>query len=179
MKTILQSIRIVIVLTLLTGGVYPLAVTLCSRALFPRQADGSLVLEGQTLVGSSLLAQKFSDSKYFWPRPSAADYATVSSGASNKGPTSSDLAKAIADRRKSLGNSAPVDLITSSASGLDPHISPQAARFQLARIAAARKLPAEKIGELVDKNVEPPQFGVLGEDRVNVLALNRALDQLH
>jgi K+-transporting ATPase ATPase C chain len=179
LKTIFQSVRVVAVLTILTGGLYPLAVTLCAKALFPKQANGSLIADGQSVWGSALLAQKFAGAKYFWPRPSGGDYATVASGATNKGPTSAKLAKAIAERRKSLGANAPVDLLTASGSGLDPHISPEAARFQIGRIAAARNLPAEKIGAIVDAMVEPPQFGIFGEPRVNVLALNRALDQLH
>jgi len=179
MKTIIQSIRLVLVITVLTGVLYPLTVTLIAHVAFPKQADGSLIVDGGKIAGSSLLAQKFEADKYFWPRPSGADYATVSSGATNKGPTSVDLVKAVADRRKALGDSAPVDMLTTSASGLDPHISPEAARFQVARVAAARKLSKEAVDELVRKAVEPPQFGLFGEPRVNVLALNRALDQLH
>src|SRR5438045_2443134 len=109
MKTIIQSVRIVLVLTVLTGGLYPLAVTLISQVVFPKQANGSLIVKGDKINGSSLLAQKFVDDNYFWPRPSGADYATVASGATNKGPTSADLAKAIDDRRKSLGDLAPTD----------------------------------------------------------------------
>lgn len=178
MKTILRSIRIALVLTVLTGVIYPLAVTAAARLLFPSQANGSLIQEGGKITGSVLLAQKFKDPKYFWPRPSAADYATVPSGASNKGPTSADLLQAVQDRRKVLGDSAPEDLLTASASGLDPHIRPESARFQIARIAQARKLQADELAALVTRSVEPPQFGVLGEPRVNVLALNLALDKL-
>ena len=179
MKTILQSIRIVLVLTALTGVLYPLAVTGVAHALFPAQANGSLIISGDELGGSTLLAQKFTGDNYFWPRPSGADYATVASGATNKGPTSSDLAKAIDDRRKALGDKAPVDLLTSSGSGLDPHISPEAARFQAARVSAARKLDPARVAALVERSIEPPQFGLFGQPRVNVLILNRALDQLH
>lgn len=179
MKTILQSIILVIVFTVLTGIIYPLAVTGIARVAFPKQANGSLIMEGEKLLGTALFAQKNEDPKYFWPRPSGGDYATVASGATNKGPTSSDLAKAIADRRKALGESAPVDMLTASASGLDPHISPESARFQVERVAAARKLPANELNALVDSFVEKPQFGVLGESRVNVLALNLALDKVH
>lgn len=179
MKTILQSILILIVFTVLTGVVYPLAVTGIAAVAFPAKANGSLVKDGDKIVGSELLAQKFEDPKYFWPRPSGADYATVASGATNKGPTSVDLAKAIDDRRKSLGDGAPGDLLTASGSGLDPHISPEAARFQVARIAAARKLPETTVTQLVEQSIESPQLGVLGQPRVNVLALNLALDRLH
>ena len=179
MKTIFQSIRIVLVLTLLTGVLYPLTVTLAARLVFPKQADGSLIYDGDKITGSSLLAQKFESPTYFRPRPSGADYATMASGATNKGPTSADLVKAIDERRKTLGEAAPADLLTASGSGLDPHISPEAARFQIARVAAARKLQADQISALVEKFIEPSQFGILGEPRVNILALNLALDQLH
>jgi len=179
MKTILQSIRIVIVLTLMTGVIYPLTVTMIARVIFPYQADGSLIKDGDKIAGSALLAQKFEDARYFLPRPSGADYATVASGASNKGPTSADLLKAIEERRKALGDGVPVDLLTASGSGLDPHISPEAARFQVIRIEQARKLQPGRLNALVDQLIEPPQFGVLGEPRVNVLSLNRALDRLH
>ena len=130
------------------------------------------------MVGSDLIAQKFENPKYFWPRPSAADYATVASGASNKGPTAADLKKSIDERREKFGADAPVDLLTASGSGLDPHISPEAARSQIARVAAARNMSIQRISALVDQTIEPPQFGFLGEPRVNVLGLNRLLDQL-
>lgn len=178
MKTIIQSLRIYIVLTLLTGILYPLAMTGIAQLLFPKQANGSRIVANGKLVGSDLLAQKFESQKYFWPRPSAADYATVASGASNKGPTSTDLKKSIDERREKLGKDAPVDLLTASGSGLDPHISPEAARSQLQRVADARKMSIQRISVLVDQTTEPPQFGFLGEPRVNVLRLNQALDQL-
>ena len=178
MKTALQSIRILLVFTLLTGVVYPLAVTVLAKLIFPAQADGSLLRDGEKIQGSALLAQKFEEPKYFWPRPSAADYATVASGASNKGPTSSDLVKAIDERRAKFGANAPGDLLTASGSGLDPHISPEAASAQAARVAAARSLSAEAVAALISAHTEPPQFGLLGEPRVNVLALNLALDAL-
>ncbi|MEO6740232.1 MAG: potassium-transporting ATPase subunit KdpC [Chthoniobacteraceae bacterium] len=178
MKTIIESIRILIVFTLLTGVLYPLAVTGVAKAFFRRQSDGSLVVQDGKIVGSALLAQKFDNPRYFAPRPSAADFATVASGASNKGPTSGDLAKAIGERRAKLGPGAPGDLLTASGSGLDPHISPAAAEFQLPRVAAERKMPPEKISALVRQFTEPPQFGILGEPRVNVFALNLALDAL-
>ena len=179
MKTTIQCLRIYLVLTLLTGIIYPLAVTGLAQTLFPRQANGSRILQQDKLVGSELLAQKFEAPKYFWPRPSAADFATAPSGASNKGPTSAELKKTIDERREKFGPNAPVDLLTTSGSGVDPHISPEAARSQIARVAAARNLLNEKIAALVEESIEPPQFGFLGEPRVNVLQLNRALDRLH
>jgi potassium-transporting ATPase KdpC subunit len=178
MKTTLQSIRIYIVLTVLTGVIYPLVMTGVAQLLFPKQANGSRIIENGKLIGSDLLVQKFESPKYFWPRPSAADYATVASGASNKGPTSADLKKAIDDRRGKFGKDAPVDLLTASGSGLDPHISPEAARSQIPRIAATRNMSIQEISALVDQTIEQPQLGFLGEPRVNVLRLNRALDQL-
>src|ERR1700737_4385127 len=145
MKTILQSIRIYVLLTLLTGIIYPLAMTGVAQLLFPNQANGSRILDDGKIVGSELLAQKFESQVYFWPRPSAADYATVASGASNKGPTSADLKKSIEERREKFGTDAPMDLLTASGSGLDPHISPEAARLQIPRVAAARNMSIQKI----------------------------------
>jgi K+-transporting ATPase ATPase C chain len=178
MKTTLQSIRIYIVLTLLTGIIYPLVMTGLAQLIFPKQANGSRIIENGKLMGSDLLVQKFESPRYFWPRPSAADYATVPSGASNKGPTSADLKKTIDERRAKLGKDAPVDLLTASGSGLDPHISPEAARIQIPRVAAARNMSIQKITALVDQTIKPPQFGFLGESRVNVLKLNLLLDRL-
>jgi len=178
MKTILQSFRIYVVITLVTGIIYPLAMTGVAQLLFPKQANGSRITEQNKLVGSDLIAQKFESPKYFWPRPSSADYATVASGASNKGPTAADLKKSIDERRQKFGADAPVDLLTASGSGLDPHISPEAARLQIARVAAARNISIEKVSTLVDQTIEGPQLGFLGEPRVNVLLLNRGLDQL-
>jgi potassium-transporting ATPase KdpC subunit len=178
MKTIIQSLRIYIVLTLLTGIFYPLAMTGIAQLLFPKQANGSKIVENGKVIGSDLLAQKFESPRYFWPRPSAADYATVASGASNKGPTSADLKKSIDERQAKFGNDAPVDLLTASGSGLDPHISPEAARSQIQRVAKARKMSIQQISALVDQATEQPQFGFLGEPRVNVLRLNQTLDQL-
>jgi K+-transporting ATPase ATPase C chain len=178
MKVIFQSLRIYIALTLLTGIGYPLAMTGVAQLFFPGQAAGSRVVAQGRLVGSDLIAQKFENPKYFWPRPSAADYATVPSGASNKGPTAADLKKSIDECREKFGPDSPIDLLTASGSGLDPHISPEAGRIQIRRVAAARNRPAEKIAVLVDQLTEAPQFGFLGEPRINVLKLNLALDQL-
>ena len=173
MKTILESLRVLLVLTVLTGIAYPLVVTGIARIAFHEQATGSVGPNG-----SKLLAQKTESPKYFWPRPSAADYATVASGASNKGPTSADLAKSIAERREKFGKDAPDELITASGSGLDPHLSPAAAKYQAPRVAAERKITVERANALIDELTEGPQLGFLGEPRVNVLALNQALDAL-
>jgi K+-transporting ATPase ATPase C chain len=164
---------------LLTGILYPLAMTGVAQLVFPKQANGSRIVQNGKLIGSDLLVQKFESPKYFWPRPSSADYATVPSGASNKGPTSADLKKSIDERQAKFGNDAPVDLLTASGSGLDPHISPEAARSQLQRVADARKMSIQQISALVDQVTEQPQFGFLGEPRVNVLRLNLALDEVH
>jgi K+-transporting ATPase ATPase C chain len=176
-KDILTSARAILVLTVLTCVAYPLLVTFIGQAVFPVQANGSLVKSGDTLTGSALLAQKFTAPKYFWPRPSAADFGTVASGASNQGYTSKKLADAVAERRMVFGTDAPADLLTASGSGLDPDISPAAARFQAQRISVARGIPAEAVFKLIEDSVVMPQFGFLGEPRVNVLALNLALDQ--
>jgi K+-transporting ATPase ATPase C chain len=174
----LISIRALLVLTILTSVAYPLAITGLAQAFFRDQANGSLVKNGGQLAGSTLLAQKFTTPRYFWPRPSAADFATVASGASNQGFTSRKLLDGVNERRAALGVNAPADLLYASGSGLDPHISPEAARYQVARVAAARGIPAAKLAALVQKSIEPPQLGFLGQARVNVLLLNRALDQL-
>ena len=188
---ILPAIRIFIVLTLLTGVVYPLAVTGVARLLFSRQATGSVVEAGGKAVGSELLAQPFANARYFMPRPSASDpaYATVASGASNLGPTAEKQQKAVAERAAALREkfgvgpdaALPADLLTASGSGLDPHLSPEAARFQIAAVAKARGFDAAKaqrLRDLVEAGIESPQLGFLGESRVNVLRLNLALDRL-
>ncbi len=185
LKLILQSIRQTIVWTVITGIAYPLLITAIAQAAFKDQANGSLLMRDGKLVGSSLLAQQFTGPTYFWPRPSAGTYATVPSGASNLGPTSAALQTNVANNLKALRDSSklpadapvPADLVFTSASGLDPHISPEGARFQVARVAAARGVSGEKVGEIVEKFVEPPQWGVFGQARVNVLMLNLALDQ--
>jgi K+-transporting ATPase ATPase C chain len=129
-------------------------------------------------VGSDLIAQKFESSRYFWPRPSAADYGTVASGASNKGPTSADLRKAIDERREKFGADAPIELLTASGSGLDPHLTPAGAQSQVTRVAAARSLTEKQVEAVVKRTAEHPQFGFVGEPRVSVLRLNLALDRL-
>ncbi len=188
-KLTLQSIRQTVVWTVACGVLYPCAITVFAQLAFRPQADGSLVERNGRLVGSALLAQPFTDPGYFWPRPSAAGYGTgptgiTGSSGSNHGPTSAQLqsdvranVKALREAHK-LPDSAPVpaDLVYASGSGLDPHISPAAARFQVARVAAARGAGEPAIRALVEKAIEPPQWGFLGEARVNVLLLNLALD---
>ena len=184
MKNILASIRMLLAMTLLTGLLYPLAVTGLAKTFWHAQAEGSMLNRDGLVIGSSLIAQKFTSDKYFWPRPSACDYNASGSSGSNYGPTSAALKKAVDDRRTALLKAhpgqaeIPEDLLFASGSGLDPHISPAAARYQVERVAKARKLEAAKIAALLERSVEPPQFGVLGEARVNVLELNLALDGL-
>src|SRR6267143_4467091 len=180
------ALMVLLLLTLITGVAYPLLVTGIAQAVFPAQAQGSLIVKDGKVVGSRLIGQPFDDPKYFWNRPSAtspfADNAGSSSG-SNLSPTNPDLVKAVQGRVDALRgadpvNTAPVpaDLVTASASGLDPHISPAAAFYQAPRVAKARKLPPETVRELVERHIEGRFLGFLGEPRVNVLALNLALD---
>jgi len=178
MKPILVSIRMLLVLTLLTGAAYPLLVTGVAKIFASRQSTGSMIELGGKTIGSELLAQKTENPRYFWPRPSAGDLATVSSAASNQGPTSAALVKAISDRKARFGKNAPSELLTASGSGLDPHLSPVGAEFQAARVAQARGLPTDTVKALIQKTTEGPQFGFLGEPRVNVMVLNHALDGL-
>lgn len=189
MKTILRPALVFFtVLTLLTGVAYPLVVTGAAQALFPAQAAGSLLERGGKPAGSALIGQNFTDPKNFWGRPSATGpmpYNASASGGSNQGPLNPALVEAVKARVEALraadpGNTAPVpvDLVTASASGLDPHITPAAARYQVARLAKARNLPPARIEALVQDHVEAPLFGFLGEPRVNVLRLNLALEAL-
>lgn len=180
------ALTLLIVLSLITGVAYPLAMTGIARLVFPHQAAGSLILKDGKPVGSMLIGQAFSDSKYFWSRPSATSpmpYNASSSGGSNLGPLNPALADAVKGRIAALragdpGNSAtvPADLVYSSASGLDPHISVAAADYQAGRVARARNLPLERVHALIVEHSEGPLLGFLGEPRVNVLALNLALD---
>lgn len=186
-KDITSALRPALVLTvlfaLLLGIAYPLLLTGIGQALFPAQANGSLVRDGDKIIGSSLIAQGFASDRYFHPRPSAAGkgYDGLASAGSNLGPTAqalTDRVKAdVATRTASApGQIVPPDLVTASASGLDPHISPEAAFYQVGRVARARGLTAPQVRQLVDRAIERPLLGVLGEPRVNVLMLNRALD---
>lgn len=188
-KLTVQSLLQLVLWTVVAGVAYPAVMLGVARLCFPRQAGGSLVYRDGKLVGSALMAQQFQGDKYFWPRPSACGYGTgpggfAASSGSNLGPTSATLQGNVAGNLKSLraahhlADDAPVpaDLVFASASGLDPHISPEAARFQVARVAAARGLPVAAVSALVEKRVEPAQWGFLGEPRVNVLLLNLDLD---
>ena len=181
------ALMCLIVFTVITGVVYPLVVTGIAQVIFPFQANGSLIVRDGKVLGSTLIGQPFDDPKYFWSRPSATSpqpYNGMSSSGSNQGPRNPALADAVKDRIKALrdadpGNTAvvPVDLVTASGSGLDPHISVAAAEYQLSRVSKARGLGAEQVRGLVAENTEGRTLGVLGEPRVNVLKLNIALDR--
>lgn len=174
-------------LSVLTGIVYPLVVTGVAQAAFPAQANGSLVVQGDQVRGSALIGQPFDEPRYFWSRPSATTpaYNGSASSGSNLGPLNPALAEAVKARVAALravdpGNTAPVpvDLVTASGSGLDPHISPAAAQYQVERVARARGLAPERVRQLVVAHTEGRQLGILGEPHVNVLLLNLALDRL-
>jgi len=174
-----------ILFTIICGGVYPAVVTGLARACFPKQAGGSFLTDqSHREIGSSLIGQPFADNKYFWGRPSATTdfgYNPMGSSGSNSGPTNPDYLKTVADRVKALRDtgvtgSIPADLVQASASGLDPHISPESATLQLPRVAKARGISAAELEKLVAAHTEARQFGFLGDPRVNVLELNLALD---
>lgn len=184
MKSIIvNSIRALLAFTILTGVIYPLFVTGVVQLITPFAANGSLLKKNGQIIGSELLAQSFKDPRYFWERPSGVDYGTTPSGATNLGPTSTKLKERVATSMKELGvvpESAdkPYDLLLTSGSGLDPHITPESARFQVERVAKARSVDAAKVEILVENLIEGPDFGVLGRPRVNVLKLNLALESL-
>ena len=197
LREIRPAIVLLLALTAITGLAYPLAMTAIAGTLFPVQAQGSLIEKDGKVIGSALIGQEFKDDKYFHGRLSAtlapdpndstktvsAPYNAANSGGSNLGPTSKALAdrlKEDVDRLKAENPSAavPVDLVTTSASGLDPNISPEAAQFQVPRVAKARNLPEDQLKQLVSANTEGRLLGLLGEPRVNVLALNLALDRM-
>lgn len=189
MKSLLRpALSVFVLLSAITGLAYPLAVTGLAGAVFPEQAAGSLIFKDGKPVGSRLIGQPFSDPGHFWGRPSATapqPYNAAASSGSNQGPLNPALEDAVKGRIAALraadpGNGAPIpaDLVTASGSGLDPHISPAAALWQLGRVARARGLPEAQVRALVDANTEGRQWGFLGEARVNVLALNLALDAL-
>ncbi|HUO76254.1 MAG TPA: potassium-transporting ATPase subunit KdpC [Thermodesulfovibrionales bacterium] len=186
MKELKNGILLFVALSLLTGVLYPAAVTVLAQLMFPQQANGSIMYTADGMpIGSSLIGQPFSDPKYFWPRPSATTdfpYNALASGGSNLGPTNKDLISQVADRVKSFRESGiqgqlPADLVTASGSGLDPDISPEAALIQIPRIAKERNVSEEKLRAMVLAHLEDRQFGFLGTPRVNVLKLNLALNK--
>lgn len=170
----MTALRALLLMTLLTGVAYPLLITGVAQLGFPDQANGSIRANQSTAIGSELIAQKFEQPSHFWPRPSAVDFNPSASGASNLGPTSSDLKNKVDERRR-LGLTG--DLLWTSASGLDPHITPESARSQVHRISETTHLGSTQLEALIDQMTEPRQFGILGEPRVNVLLLNLALDR--
>jgi potassium-transporting ATPase KdpC subunit len=188
LKELRVAFVMLVVMTALTGLVYPLVVTGIAQGVFSKQANGSLIERDGKAVGSALIGQPFGDPKYFWTRPSATSpypYNAAASSGSNQGPLNPALAEAVEGRIKALRDAdpdnkalVPVDLVTASASGLDPHISPAAAEYQIARVAKARGIDAAKVRALVAEHTEGRQLGFLGEPRVNVLSLNLALDAL-
>ena len=188
LKELRVAFIMLVVMTILTGLVYPVIVTGIAQGVFSSKASGSLIERDGKPIGSELIGQPFGDPKYFWSRPSATSpypYNASASGGSNQGPLNPALAEAVEGRIKALHEAdpdnkapVPVDLVTASASGLDPHISPAAAEYQVGRVAKARGLAPEKVRALVAEQTEERQLGFLGEPRVNVLKLNLALDAL-
>ncbi len=190
MKTqLLIALKFFLVMTVLTGIAYPLMMTGLAQLCFPSKANGSLIMKNGKIAGYELIGQKFDSSIYFWSRPSAVDYNPVPSGASNFGPTSSKLQKQVSERRMLFAArnsitdlaSIPKEMIFASASGLDPHISPEAALCQLNRVATARNFNAvqkQKIHQLIKGMTEGPQYFIFGEPRINVFKLNLAVDNI-
>jgi K+-transporting ATPase ATPase C chain len=192
MKTLRPAVTLFILVGILLGGVYPALVTGLAQAFFPQQANGSLIERGGVTVGSELIGQNFTAPNYFWGRPSASatfPYNGMASGGSNLGPLNPALADAAKERAAALQQAdaaanvvsnktrpIPVDLLTASGSGLDPHISPEAARYQAPRVARERGMAQEQVDSMIARNTEGAQWGLFGEPRVNVLKLNLALD---
>jgi K+-transporting ATPase ATPase C chain len=196
LKELRPAIVLVLALTIITGLIYPLVMTGIASVVFPYQSQGSVIEQDGKVVGSALIGQEFTSDKYFHGRPSAtvapdpndatktvpAPYNAANSGGSNLGPTNKTLVERVqgdVDKLKQENPSAavPIDLVTTSGGGLDPHISPEAAYFQVPRVAKARNMPEDRVRQLVEEHVEGRTFGLLGEPRVNVLALNLALDR--
>jgi potassium-transporting ATPase KdpC subunit len=189
MKTISTALRIFLILTLLTGIIYPLAVTGITQLAFPSKSNGSLIISNHRILGSELIGQTFDSTAYFTSRPSAIDYQTMPSGGSNLGMTSAKLKMQVAARKTqflsvnglSSNTIIPSEMLFASASGLDPHVSPEAVLLQVNRIAATRQLNAtqkQMLFQLIEQHTEKPQFNCLGEKRVNVLLLNLSLDEV-
>lgn len=189
MRTLITACRLLLLMTVLTGLIYPLFILTIAQWTFPHQANGSLVHRGETVVGSALLAQQFQSPRYFWPRPSAVQYNSLAGAGSNLGPTSLTLKQAVADRsarliqaHPSVGEVAlPVEMLFASGSGLDPHLRREAVYYQLERVIAARKLDAAtatKVRELAEDALRPHYWMDLGSACANVLLLNLALDHL-
>jgi K+-transporting ATPase ATPase C chain len=185
MKDIKPAILLFIIFTIICGGIYPAVVTGVAYALFPKQAAGSFITDkGGKKIGSTLIGQPFSDAKYFWPRPSATSdfgFNAMASGGSNAGPTNPAYLQIVGDRVKALKDTGvtgniPADLVQASASGLDPHITPDAAKVQIPRVAKARGISEVELSKIVAAATSDRQFGLLGEPRVNVLELNVKLD---
>jgi K+-transporting ATPase ATPase C chain len=181
------AIVVFVLLTLVTGLAYPLLIWSIGQAAFPHQANGSVIVRNGAVVGSELIGQLFDKPGYFWGRPSATDpaYNAASSSGSNLGPTNPDLLKPVKERVEAIRKAhsdqpgqIPADLVTASGSGLDPHISPAAAEYQVTRVAKERGLDVNRLRQLVQQNIEPRTMGLLGEPRVNVLKLNLALDDM-
>lgn len=179
------AIRTLLVLTFITGIFYPIVITGFAERLFPSRSNGSLIRIEDKIVGSEWIAQKFTKNEYFWSRPSAGDYSTLPSGASNLSATNASLKAKVEERKKFLltthpdQRTVPPDLLLASGSGLDPHLSPDAIRFQINRVASARKFTPEQflaLKKIVEESVEKPSFGYIGENRINVLRLNLKLD---
>jgi K+-transporting ATPase ATPase C chain len=185
-KNLVTAVRMTIATTVLLGLIYPLVVTGLAQVLFPDKANGQLIAQDGKIVGSRIIAQPFTGAEYFHPRPSAAGngYDAANSNGSQLGPTNQKLIDRVkgdvaALQAENPGKPVPVDLVTTSGSGLDPHLSPAAAEFQVPRVARARGISEGEVAKLVDEHTQGRQFGFLGEPRVNVLELNRDLDQRH
>lgn len=185
MKHFIPAFKMILFMTLLLGIAYPLLVTGIGKALFPNQANGGLIKKSDRVVGSDLLGQKFEGASYFWGRPSGIDYNPMPSGGTNLGQASEALKKVVEERRSKLKLAhsdmqmdPPQDLLFASGSGLDPHISPEAAEYQIQRVAKARSLDVTDVKKIVKEATSGRQLGLFGEPRVNVFALNMALDKI-